>query len=248
MKKYFFLLCIMSVALISCESNGTKSSEEGSYNTSQKDGNNPPGPVDQNGVEVGNPNPIDTYERDEYLFNRELFESEQQAWLEQDIQTYAFYQVCGVKNGLGQESSYQYIKNGEATYYRYVERDYDYVEVSEDTEDGKTGSGSGTVYGLKLGEDIYTTKGRKKILFGEGTYHSITITDLYTQIDALEKVVFPDGKTYGIYILYDSSYHYPSFLYCKSPGGPYVILEIKNLVIDPEILNEDSAIGPYPED
>jgi hypothetical protein len=233
MKIHLPLLGLIIMVLLSCGSNGVKSN--GDENNSKN----------QDGIEEGDTYPQNTSGTKADRFDRATFDRERQKWLEQGLQNYAFSQVCGYSNGLGQEPSYQYIKNGEARYFRKIERFFDGSETNKDTTDGNTGSGNGTV-GYRPGEDLYTTKGRKSTLFGSGSYLSIPITELYTQIDALEKGKLQNtGGTYGIYIQYDNKHHYPSFLFCNSGSGQYLILEIEDLVINPEIPDESNAKNLY---
>jgi hypothetical protein len=233
MKIHLPLLSLIIMVLLSCGSNGVKSNEN--ENKSKN----------QDTIKEGDTYPQNTSGTEANRFDRATFDRERQKWLEQELYNYAFSQVCGYANGLGQEPTYQYIKNGEARYYRKIERIVDGSEKKKDTTDGNTGSGNGTV-GYRPGEDLYTTKGRKTTLFGSGSYLSIPITELYTQIDALEKGILQNtGGTYGIYIKYDNKKHYPSFLFCNSGSGQYLILEIEDLVINPEIPDESNAKNLY---
>jgi hypothetical protein len=63
------------------------------------------------------------------------------------------------------------------------------VEHTEETEDGTSGNGYSTgKIGYKPGNDLYTTKGRRKKLIEENfNFMSIAITSLYTQIDDIAK-------------------------------------------------------------
>jgi hypothetical protein len=215
---------MMAALLLSCESNGI---------------------IDRINSEVEEkaPGPVDDFTI-ENLFNRETFDYERQLWLKQDPSNYSVHQLSAVAPNLGTEATLQYIINGEARYFRYFGRFSDTSEVSEPgtPESGSSGSGSASNIEYRPGDELYTTDKRKKILLDVGFSNmSIPITSLYAQIDDLAK-----KEGYTIYIRYDSQFHYPSHLRCTGTSF-YRSLTIKDLVLDPEISGEDSAIDPYPE-
>jgi hypothetical protein len=220
MKRSVLFLGMIAVMLLSCESNIVT----GRTNTEVEE--KAPGPVDDFTIEN--------------LFNRETFDGERQLWLNQEPQNYSFHQLSAVALNLGQEDTLQYIINGEARYFRYFERFSVISEVSEPgtPESGSSGSGSASNIEYRPGKDLYTTNRRKKILLDEEGIRnmSIPITSLYAQIDDLAK-----KEGYTIYIRYDSQFHYPSHLRCIGTLF-YRSLTIKDLVLDPEISGEDSAI------
>ncbi|MDR3161897.1 MAG: hypothetical protein LBU28_09825 [Spirochaetaceae bacterium] len=222
MKKLFLFLGITAMVLLSCE------------------GNNAGNLTSHGAAEDESGSGSEEAKKD--LFDREIFDRERQLWLKQDIQNYSFYQDCTFSNGSGAEATVQYIKNGETKYFRRLEWYNDYTEVTETHEDGSTsGYGYGTGRGYRPGKDLYTTEGRRDILFAPASemhkWLSISITSLYAQIDDLAK----EGKQ--IYIRYDNNFHYPSHL--TTEKAPSFSLDISKLVVNPEIGDESNAKGQY---
>lgn len=224
MKRQLFYLGMIAAVLLSCGGNGAGdrvSNEVGADTSNSAD---------------------ESTEAD--LFDRETFDRERQLWLAQGIEDYVFSQVCSYPS-YGSEPTYQYIKNGKAAYFQkqegYIK---DSVEVSEKSEDGSTSGYGSAEFGYRPGKELYTTKGRRQKLIDEiFLYMSIDITSIYTQTDDLAK-----GGKYKIDIRYDGSSHYPSYLKCVTAEGKRVFtLELRDLVVNPEIPDESSAQDPYPE-
>lgn len=202
MKNRIVFLYLIIVPLFSCESNGTNHESEMIIH-----------------------GPTHDYTQSD-LFNRDAFDRERSLWLTQNIQTYFFYQFCSIIPSGGPISSYQYIKNGEAQYFKNVVWDND-------------------LHTKRPGEDLYTTKGRYDTILTNSSL-SIPITSLYTQIDALEKGKHLNKGPYKIYIRYDSNLHYPSTLHCLDEEGHSFTLDIEDLIVNPTIPDEGNAKDPYP--
>ena len=159
-----------------------------------------------------------TGENERNLFNRETFDLERQSWLAQGFQNYSFYQHHLIPSGA--ESTIQFIKNGEPKYFRYVEFDRD----------------THTEY---IGKELHKMNGRMDILLSDRV--SISLTSLYVQIDDLAK-----GGKYKIYLEYDSRFHYPTYIFCNGGGGTSFYLYLRDLIVNPAIPDESSAIDAYP--